>query len=769
MTFALLASNLTPSVRAASQHTRIASPSAYAYGPNQFVISGRLENRSNTEPALWSPLRISERIELSWFTVENPTARRPISETWTDASTGSFQYSWFCELEPSSSYRIYMDFRGDTTSSTTFNPCNATTSLYVPLMLSVTLEDPTLSVLQDESATTTVTVSIENSKALQSISLSAPNWPSNLYGSAAFTQTHGTASLGNPFKSLLKIFVKNQTQPGMYYVTVSAVAATGATAQAKLTVYVQQNVYTICVIVKGLPSNVSTKIFADKAQIGEVRGDRTVSLIVSNKTMTVSVLREPPSGNALTLYLCEDNVRNTVSEAGVRVTEFTFQYATLYAVKFTANVAPELTLTIRISVETSETQKTFKPTQGYTTQFYPEGTKMAFAIVPAYIPTENDVNYKFNMWKNDRGEVIEANSEGVYEITLTRPYELKALFDRYVAVKIKADPIDLPIIQLRAGLKGSDKKIIEVSGPTALSLGEFLAESTLELSMNQSQYALTNAKADTRYIFDGFSPSNEVLLRKHLTIVVRYKVYFRVRVESEFTDAVIQPRGGESWYLKGSLAAVQVTGEAWGFEIINGWRPLRYVFERWTGAIESNRTQPAPFPVLQPMEIKAIWKLDLQYLALIGAACSGLIAGSTLGLKRFVIPKAREKLQERRIAKKIAPIGNEGAESNDMKLLHYVNRKKGVLKWSEVVKELEMSRDQIQESIRRLREAKLLGANPRFRITMADAMVLDYVNRKKGALRLSEATKDLEMSRDQIQESIRRLMEARLLGEAQGL
>ena len=761
LALAFFFSSLSTPVRADTQQTRIASASAAPYGANAYTITGRLENRSNAEPVTWTPLKISERIVLSWFTDVNPTVILSIGEAWTD-STGIFSYLWYYELEPGSSYRILMNFAGDTISSTTFSSCSSTVSLYIPLMLSVVLDSPTMNVLQDDVASTGVTATVDNSKTAHTISLSTPSWPSNVYGSAAFSATQGTSSAGNPFKSSLRITVKNQTQPGTYYITVAATAETGATSQTTLTLYVQQNTYTIYVTIQGLPSNIATKIYADKIRIADVRGDRTVSLVVSNKTMTISVLREPPSGNSLTLYVCEDNVKPALDESSVRVAEFTFGYLTKYASKFTANVAPDLTLTLKLQVGNVEIQKTFKPTQGCITEFYPAGTKLMFTILPSYIPTENDVNYRFNTWKNEKGEVLVANLEGLYEIVLDHPYDLKAIFDRYVSVKAIADPSEVPVLHLQIGLKGSEKKVVDVGGPVALSAGEYPAESVLEFSLDQNQYIMTNSKADTRYVFDAFSTSNEVLLKKHLTITIRYKVYYKLSVFSEFPEAVIQPRGGEAWYLKGSLATIQATPEAWGVEIINGWKPIRYLFDHWAGAIESNRTQPYPFAVLQPMEIRAFWKLDLKYLAMISAAISGTVAASALALKKLVVPKARMKLQERRAAKKIAPIGLAGLKEEDMRVFNCIDAKRGALKWSEIVKELGMSRKQIEESVERLKSARILVVNQRSSLTTADSVVRNYLKLNKGRLKWSEAVKELGMSKEQIEESLRRLKEAKM-------
>jgi len=761
LALASLFSSLSMPTRADTQSTRISSANASQSAVNLFSISGILENRTNTEPVTWTPLKISERIELSWYTAENPATKRSIGEVWTSPTTGAFQRYWQYELEPGSSYRICMDFAGDTTSTTTFRACNATAALYVPLVLSVTLDSPTMSILQDDTASTGVTATVENSKVLHTISLSTPKWPSNLFGSATFTATQGTASLGNPFKSSMKITVKNQTQPGTYYVTVSASAAIGVTSETTLTVHVRQNVYTIYVTIRGLPPNIATKIYADKAQIAEIRGERTVNLVVSNKTVTISILREPPSGNPLTLYLCEDSVRNAM-ESGARVTEFTFEYVTKYAARFTANVAPDLTLTLKLQVGTVEIKKAFKPAQGHTTEFYPQGTRLAFTILPSYIPTENDVNYRFNTWKSDKGETLEPNAEGSCEIVLDRPHDLRAYFDKYVLVKATTDPSDVPVLKLQIGLKGSEKKVVDIGGPVTLSVGEYPADSVLEFSLDQNQFILTNSKADIRYVLDGFSAPNEILLKRHLTITIRYKVYYKLRVLSEFPEAVIQPRGGESWYLKGGLATIQVTEEAWGFEIFSGIRPIRYVFDRWVGAIESNRTQPYPFVVLQPMEIRAVWRLDLRYLGMITAIFSAMVATSALGFKKFLIPKAREKLQERRVAKKITRLGLTALREQDVRVFNCINGKKGTQKWSEIVNELGMSRERIEESVRRLKDAKLLIVNQRSCLTTADTVVRNYLKRNKGALKWSEAIKELGMSREQIEESVKRLRDTGL-------
>jgi uncharacterized protein YjiS (DUF1127 family) len=728
------------------------------YGVNENMISGELEWKNNTSN-VWSKVASSERVFLYWYN-QGSGVRNPIDETWTEIGTGKFYYAWHYELAPGW-YGIEARFQP--ASATTYLFCNKTAQLYVRLMLSVTVDPQTMNVAQDESAIATITVTADNSKTPNSVSLSAPNWPSNLKGTYSFTLTQGTTSLGNPFTSKFKITVSNQTQPGTYIVAVQATCVDPAsTARAELTIYVQQNTYSITIIIKGLPSTVQTRVFADKTQIAQVRGEQTFSLMVSNKTATISVLKEPPSNDVLTQYICEDYVKNAI-ELGERVTTFTFQYQTKYAVKITANAASDMALTLKLQVGESDSTVSFNPLQGYTTKFYPEGTKIRFAITPDYIPTTKDVNYKFREWKTDKGQSIEAGSDGFYEITLNNPYVLRAYFDRYVAVKVKADPDEVPSLKVQLGLRGKDRKVVDVSGPIPLLVGEFPVDSVLEIVLDQNQYILLNSKGDTKYVFQEFNPSNQISLTKHITILIKYAVHYRVLARSQFPQAVILPAGGEMWYVKGSMATIQVSREAWDIEIFMGKRLLRYVFDRWKGAIESNQTKLS-FPVVQPIETEAVWNLDLTYLMILGAISSGVAVFSAIVIKKKVVPALRERRREKRLAKKVMPLKRAVDGSTDGKILDYISRNGGSLKWSEAVRDLGMTREEITESIRRLREARLLGTSPRPDPTNVDGKILDYISRNGGSLKWSEAVRDLGMTREEITESIRRLREAKILG-----
>ncbi len=335
LVFGLFASCLSQPVWAESYVTRIAYVSALPYQTDYFTITGKLEYRSSTANSTWRTIPASQKINMYWSGQASPNPSY-VDEAWTDVASGSFSHLWHYKLDPGY-YNIQLKFNGDTIGSDTYQSCERTSQLYVPLILTLTIESQTMNIPQDESATTTVTVLAENSDVTRTVSLSTPNWPTNLVGTATFITTQGSTSRGNPFKSTLKIIVSNQTQPGTYSATLRATSTDlAATADATLTLYVQQNVHTITVSIRGLPTSVSTKIYADKIQIGEVRGEQTAHFVISSKAISILALRDPPSNDPLTFYLCEDNVRN-VTEASVRVTEFIFQYRTKYAAKFIAN------------------------------------------------------------------------------------------------------------------------------------------------------------------------------------------------------------------------------------------------------------------------------------------------------------------------------------------------------------------------------------------------------------------------------------------------
>jgi uncharacterized membrane protein len=209
-------------------------------------------------------------------------------------------------------------------------------------------------------------------------------------------------------------------------------------------------------------------------------------------------------------------------------------------------------------------------------------------------------------------------------------------------------------------------------------------------------------------VFQEFNPSNQISLTKHVTILIKYAVHYRVLVKSQFPQAVILPAGGEMWYIKGSMATIQVTREAWDIEVFMGTRLLRYVFDRWKGAIESNQTKLS-FPVVQPIETEAVWKLDLTYLMTLGAVLSGAAASSAIVIKKKVVPTLKERRREKRLAKKVMPLKRATNGSTDRLVLDYIHRNKGTLKWSEAVKDLDMTREEISHSVRRLIEARILG------------------------------------------------------------
>jgi hypothetical protein len=469
-----------------------------------------------------------------------------------------------------------------------------------------------------------------------------------------------------------------------------------------LQILVQQNTHIISVEVDGLPTNVQTPLYVDNGFIENVTAG-TVTITVSNNASVVSVSKEIVVGD--TRYEC--NVYSQ-SISGQSVTAFTFNYNTDYKFMIKANLPQTIVSTLNLNVNgTDYTQQNIRPEQGFS-DFFPQNSVVTFGFSSNEITTNNTVNYKFTGWKDlTTGDLLSsdnATGPGLYQITLTRPYYLEATYDQWAVVNLITNlPPDVSA-KLTYGMLGSANTTITIPGSTKYGAGEFLVGSTFVLNVPGDQLVLYNTAGDTRYEFQGMSPLTPMTLTRHTTIQLNYLVQYRVLVASAFPSAIVQPTGGQAWYPAGAIATIQVPGAA------SNQYGIPYVFSGWNGAMTSNETELS-FPVTGPMELEAQWAPNWVYLLIM----IGLAAGVTIPSMLFVKRKARRALanwrsSRRHVTKKSAAIGKvQKSGERDLKLYNYIIDRGGAISMKEAMRELGMNREEINQSILRLKESHMLG------------------------------------------------------------
>jgi hypothetical protein len=187
-------------------------------------------------------------------------------------------------------------------------------------------------------------------------------------------------------------------------------------------------------------------------------------------------------------------------------------------------------------------------------------------------------------------------------------------------------------------------------------------------------------------------------------VTVNYAVKYRVQVSSPLPDTVLQPTGGVGWYSSGQIAVVQVKNDTTDK---NGFP---YVFDRWSGDISSNRTTLS-FPVTTPVDLVAQWKLDWMYLLTLGGGFAGVAVPAAIVIRKKVHVRNigwRRKEVPPMKQPESGPSGMDGLADVDMRVYNYIIGKGGSMKFSEALRDLNMSREEIDKSIGRLREMQLL-------------------------------------------------------------
>jgi hypothetical protein len=680
-----------PTAAALDAGTRISNFQASESG-GIATITGTLQYRNASGD--FRPLN-SSKVKLYWW-VQGSAITNYVGEVYSNDKTashpGAFVYQWVHQLEPGT-YYVTGKFEGDSWGGYTFDSCEENTQLAVRLRLRISLDNPTASIAQGDSLTVQVTVGAINTNAPHSVTLSTKN-PTQLFASETFSPVTGNT----PFVSKLTLNVLNVTQPGTYTVTVAAQSEedSSVTATANLILLVQQSTYTITVEIQGLPSDVETSISLDGTLI-QTTGTGIVTLTISNKTKTISVSKEITSGD--TLYLCTDDSKVTDTTAD----SFVFNYVTEYRLKISGDLPQDVVCKLILKIgDTDQTNDQFKPTEGYNS-FLPQNTQVSFGIVPDYITT-SEVNYKFTEWKEQfTGEILtvsNATSDGLYVINLNAPYDLRAYYEKWATVTIRTNlPSELST-KLEVGLIGSEQKPITVVGSVAFSAGEFLVGAAFECSINQDQLVLYNTAGNTRYEFQGMTPSAPITLEKHTTIVLNYATEYRVQVISKFSDTTLQPSGGVGWYSPGQIATLEVRPDA---KDKNG---IMYLFQGWTGGISSNKTLVS-FVVAVPIDAEVQWGVNWAYLLTVAGGALGIAAPTALVVKKKVLSK-KSKVQKKKVPKVGKEITKGDLTGDDMKIYRYISQRGGAIKLGDAAEELSMSKEQIRDSIVRLRESQML-------------------------------------------------------------
>ena len=507
------------------------------------VITGTLQywNTWNTSLPLGSAT-----VNLYWTTYPNSTSSEYtlITQATTDYSSGTFiTLPWSPGLEPGH-YVVKAIYVGESRGEATFSGCARYADFDILLQLGITVDKPSVSVDnsgQGDSVTLAVTASAMNSNVHPSVSLSIANLADLLGDGINGTFTHPSGS--TPLHSNLELDFSNTTKAGTYHIGITATSDDDSSISQRINViaYVQQITYTITVEIQGLPSGVSTSLSVDGTVIESI-GTGTITLTISDKSKTVSVLEEIPSGD--TRYVCEEYTEPAdTSGAG----SFVFNYVTEYQLKISGDLPPNIGgCNLILNVDGADkSDSSFKPAQGYS-DFLPKDSNVTFAISPAYITT-SQVNYKFREWKERiTGQTIGASNstaEGLFLVRLSGPLDLRAYYDKWVRVTIRTNLPSESSTNLEIGLVGSEKKSVAVTGSVAYDAGEFLAGAAFECTVPQDQLILYNTAGDIRYEFQGLSPQSPITLEKHTTLYINYTTKYKVQVTSRFPDAVVQPPG----------------------------------------------------------------------------------------------------------------------------------------------------------------------------------------------------------------------------------
>jgi hypothetical protein len=258
--------------------------------------------------------------------------------------------------------------------------------------------------------------------------------------------------------------------------------------------------------------------------------------------------------------------------------------------------------------------------------------------------------------------------------------------------------------------------------------GECDAGSFVTLKVSQE----VQGPSDTRYLFvswivEGrryYTASHSLYAeRREVTVTAEFKVQYLLIVKSMFGD----PQGS-GWYDEGSFASFEVHSP------LPAGFGARQVFERWSGDSTST-TASSTILMDSPKTVIAVWRTDRTILYLV---VSGVLLGSLVTGGLIIRSTRRGK-----VAAPAAP---------PMGVVHHEAAPSGVP--SKPVPEAAPAVKQVKE-VKEIPVPKILSITEI--VSSLDERVFTYIVEHQGEISLSQASRDLGVSVDELKAAIDRL------------
>jgi len=159
-------------------------------------------------------------------------------------------------------------------------------------------------------------------------------------------------------------------------------------------------------------------------------------------------------------------------------------------------------------------------------------------------------------------------------------------------------------------------------GTVSPASGWYDSGSSVEVSVSPTTVL---SGTDTKFVFqrwDGASTSSfdkvTIVMDSPKTITAVWKTQYHLKVESEYGTPT-----GEGWYDSGTNAQISVEESV-------GFIPVRYVFDRWTGAGVSNpSSRSTTVEMSAPRTATAVWREDYIY-TIVAAAGVLVVVGAAV-------------------------------------------------------------------------------------------------------------------------------------------
>ena len=468
----------------------------------------------------------------------------------------------------------------------------------------------------------------------------------------------------------------------------------------------------LSLVIQGLPSGVQTTLQLGQrtSQVGSGR----YSYIKPNSTQTVSVSQQINSASGDTQYRCQ-NFSQSIESSTPSVV---FTYATWYQFKviggdLPANLNESSLVKLVLKVNgTDSSPENFSYTQG-SSNFYPQETIVKFKITPTYIHS-TELDYNFTGWNDaatNQAMNLPASTTGLYEVIMTKPYSVKSCYSEWVEFRIESNLPGNMTTSIQISDPNGVVRNVSVPGSVVYSpfpRGILPLGSTIQYEVKQNQIVFFSEDGSTQYELQDVTPSSPITLKQHTTITINYVTKYRVLVVSQFENAVIEPRGGVGWFTAGDNATLQVSMDA------NDMYGVPYVFDGWDGLPEASNQITVHLIVNGPLHVSARWKPNWTEILIFAGATSGISAAAFLFGRR----KLRAWKRSGENKKKLVQAANQQPDNSpkrhpekivdkDQELYNYIIEKGGALHLPDAMKQLQMSREEINDSIKRLKQTKL--------------------------------------------------------------